>query len=103
MGVPLGQKVWGFSRERNARWGWQVEVIDTSQKCLLLHMLMHAIGWLRRQRAGHMQLVILICLAIVTSHFPTASTETPRVGGTGTRSLWNYESHRIIIKTTVGK
>lgn len=63
---------------------------------LLLHTLEHTIGQLRRQGAGHMQHIILICLASVASHFPTASAETPRVGGTGIKivmELWDQTNH----------
>lgn len=59
-------------------------------------MLEYTIGWLRRQEASHMQLIILICLASVPKHFPTASAEMPRVGGIGTKiimELWDPSNH----------
>ena len=45
------------------------------------------IGPLRQHGAGHRQLIILIYLTSVATHFPTASAETPRVGGTGTKTI----------------
>lgn len=32
-------------------------------------------------------IIILICLASVATHFPTASAEMPRVGGIGTKNI----------------
>lgn len=54
------------------------------------------IGQLRQQGAGHMQLIILICLASVASHFPKASAEMPTVEGIGTKivmELWDPSNH----------
>lgn len=45
-----------------------------SATSLLPHMLERTIGQLRRQGAGLIQLIILICLASVASHFPMASS-----------------------------
>ena len=59
-------------------------------------MLEHTTGQLRCQGAGHMQLIILICLPSVASHFPIASAEMPRVGGIGTKiimELWDPSNH----------
>lgn len=50
-------------------------------------MLEHTIGRLRQEGAGHMQLIIRICLASVPSHFPTASAEIHRVGGIGIKII----------------
>lgn len=67
-----------------------------SAASLLFPMLECTIGQLRQQGAGHMQLIILICLAPVASHFPTASAETPREGGIGIKiitELWDPSKH----------
>ena len=72
---------------RVTSWMWFLSAVF-----LLLHMLEHTTGQLRWQGAGHMQLIILICLPSVDSHFPMASAETPRVGGIGTKfimELWD--------------
>lgn len=67
-----------------------------SAASLLLHMSEHTISQHRRQEAGHIQLIILICLASGPSHFPTDSAETPREGGIGTKiimELWDPSNH----------